>query len=153
MEKGTRPEPSDCLPADFICSHLKRFEEGASKFMLSDNLAAFGIGQRDGTTFVFPSSELETLMTNVDGDRTMLEKSLRLPDGYFSAYAVVRVDIPEPGGYGLRLPSGNEAGANDQWLPGGFLPRGMPEAVIDGAEVPTNEYVVTDMFKKEGNEV
>ncbi|WP_431802057.1 hypothetical protein [Microbacterium sp. bgisy203] len=32
---------------------------------------------------------------------------------------------------GLRIPTGNEAGANDHWIPGGYLPTGIREAVID----------------------
>mgnify|MGYP002651150812 CR=1 FL=1 len=32
---------------------------------------------------------------------------------------------------GLRMPSGNELGANDQWVPGGFTSGGVPEATID----------------------
>jgi len=50
----------------------------------------------------------------------------------------------------LRMPSGNEAGANDQWLPGGLLPDGMPEAVIDGGEIPPDGYRVTDLPISEG---
>lgn len=31
----------------------------------------------------------------------------------------------------LRMPSGNESGVNELWLPGGKLPNGKLEAVID----------------------
>jgi hypothetical protein len=64
-----------------------------------------------------------------------LEQALGLPQGYFDTEGLVRVDVPDPAEYDLRIPSGNEAGTNDQWLPGGFLPTGMPEAVIDGADI------------------
>ena len=36
----------------------------------------------------------------------------------------------------LRIPSGNEGGANDQWIPGGFTSGGVPEAVVDLSEAP-----------------
>lgn len=148
IEKGSRPDPAEYLPSDYIQHHLERFDDGATRFMTADNLDAFGIGQRDGTTFVFPRSELDSLMESTGGDRSRLEQALGLPDGYFSSYDVVRVDIPDPRNYELRMPSGNEAGANDKWIPGGFLPEGMPEAVIDGAKVPRDDIVVTDLSTK-----
>lgn len=147
MDKGSRPDPADYLSPEYVERHLERFDEGATRFMTADNLEAFGIGQRDGTTFVFPRSELDSLMESTGGDRSRLEQALGLPDGYFSTYEVVRVDIPDPRSYDLRMPSGNEAGANDKWIPGGFLPEGMPEAVIDGAEVPSDGLIVTDLSK------
>ncbi|MGY4708097.1 WXG100-like domain-containing protein [Mycolicibacterium sp. CBM1] len=145
MDKGSRPDPAEYLPPAYIEEHLQRFDEGASRFTTADNLEAFGIGQRDGTTFVFPRSELDSLMESTGGDRSRLEQALGLPEGYFSTYAIVRVDIPDPCIYELRMPSGNEAGANDRWIPGGFLPEGMPEAVIDGARVPPGELIITDL--------
>ena len=33
---------------------------------------------------------------------------------------------------GLSIPSGNEGGTDEKhWVPGGYLPSGIPEAVID----------------------
>lgn len=116
--------------------------------MLNDTFEDFGIGQRDGTTFVFPTSKVDELMESTRGDPTALEKALGLPGGYFKDN-VIRVDIKDPQHYNLRVPSGNEAGANKLWLPGGFLPRGMPEAVIDGAEVPPED-VVREDFPQQG---
>lgn len=31
----------------------------------------------------------------------------------------------------LRMPRGNEAGANEAWIPGGYLPERIPEAVLN----------------------
>lgn len=145
MDKGTRPDPSEYLPQEFIEHHLERFDDGASRFMTAEALGDYGIGHRDGTTVVFPTRELENLMEVTGGDRRALEQALGLPDGYFETDGVVRVDVAEPKNFDLRIPSGNEAGANDQWIPGGFLPTGMPEAVIDGADVPAGDLTVTDL--------
>ncbi|KUH81290.1 MULTISPECIES: hypothetical protein [unclassified Mycobacterium] len=144
-EKGSRPDPSEYLTPEYIEEHLRFFEDGASRFMTADNLRDYGIGQRDGTTFVFPTSELDALMNETAGDRRALERALGLPEGYFESYEVVRIDIPDPENHGLRIPSGNEAGANDQWIPGGLLPQGMPEAVVDGRDIPDDDYLVTDI--------
>jgi len=37
----------------------------------------------------------------------------------------------------IRIPSGNEAGANNQWVPGGYTNGGVPEAVMDFSHKPT----------------
>ncbi|MGE2715206.1 hypothetical protein ACQI4L_14195 [Mycolicibacterium litorale] len=145
MEKGSRPDPSEYLPQEFIEHHLAKFDDGASRFMTTEALEDFGIGHRDGTSFVFPTRELENLMEATGGDRRALEQVLGLPDGYFDTDGVVRVDVPDPSSFDLRIPSGNEAGANEQWIPGGFLPTGMPEAVIDGADVPPGDLTITDL--------
>ena len=42
------------------------------------------------------------------------------------------------------MPDGNELGANEQWIPGGYTGGGIPEATID--QVPLDKLVVTDLF-------
>lgn len=152
MEKGTRPDPSDYLPQEFIDHHLDKFEGGATRFMVSDNFDLYGIGQRDGTTFVMPTDEVDGLMKSTGGDPRAMEKALGLPEGYFAEYDVIRVDVADPQGFDLRMPSGNEAGANEQWIPGGFLPQGISEAVIDGRNVPRDDIIITDMDWLDGGE-
>jgi hypothetical protein len=143
MEKGTRPDPREYLSPEYIEHHLEHFSDGGTRFMLEENLDKYGIGQRDGTTFVFPTSEIDSLITK--GDFAAVERALGLPDGYFKDFHVIRVDIPDPENYNLRMPSGNEAGANEYWLPGGLLPEGMPEAVVDGSGVPPEDLTVIDL--------
>jgi hypothetical protein len=144
MEKGARPDPSEYLPQEYIQHHLEQFDKGGTRFMLKDTFDDFGIGQVDGTTFVFPSSEIDALMEATKGDSRALEQALGLPDGYFKDN-VIRVDIQDLEPYNFRIPSGNEAGANAKWLPGGLLPQGMPEAVIDGSKVPLEDLTVNDL--------
>ncbi|PKI89915.1 hypothetical protein CW368_12180 [Actinomycetales bacterium SN12] len=134
MPKGTRPDPASYLPAKYIADHLANFDGGSTRFMLKDNLIDYGIGQRDGTTFVMPTQHVDDLMKAAGDDSRVLEQMLGLPRGYLKQ-GVVRVDIPADRAAGLRMPSGNEAGANELWIPGGKLPTGLPEAVIDGSTV------------------
>jgi hypothetical protein len=75
------------------------------------------------------------------GDIRKLEELLGLNRGDLGE-APVRVDIPEP--TGLRMPSGNEPGANEFWLPGGYTSGGLPEAVID--QVPINNAIVSRIY-------
>jgi hypothetical protein len=76
-----------------------------------------------------------------------MENELGLPEGFLDSNTIVRIDIADPEAYNLRIPSGNEAGANDQWIPGGFLPDGAPEGVVDGGDIPPDDYSVTNVFE------
>jgi filamentous hemagglutinin len=78
-----------------------------------------------------------------------MEQALGLPEGFFDNGAV-RVDIPLSGSEGLRIPSGNEAGASDQWIPGGNLPTGISEAVIDVGGLDSARYSLSTLSQMEG---
>ena len=151
MGRGNRPDPSEYLSQEFIGNHLGKFDDGATRFMISKNYDMYGIGQRDGTTFVMPTNEVNALIQAADGDPIALAKSLGMPEDFFLSDDVIRVDVPDPQSYQLRMPSGNEAGANDYWLPGGFLPDGVSEAVIDGGVVPKDDLKITDLPDMKGN--
>lgn len=143
--KGDAPDPGDYLDADYIDQHLARFDDGASRIYFSDALHTYGPGQRDHTTFVFPTSELQKILDETGGDAHQIADRLGIEPQYFH----VDNDLTKPIKdveirnfspdelSGLRMPSGNEAGANDGWIPGGYLPTGVPEAVIDVPESAT----------------
>ena len=58
-----------------------------------------------------------------------------------STNPMARVDFPRPRELNVRVPRGTEAGANSQWMPGGYLPRGQLEAVFGlGAAKPGGLY-------------
>ncbi|WP_240056243.1 hypothetical protein [Pseudomonas silesiensis] len=57
----------------------------------------------------------------------------------------VRIDIPTPDKLGLRIPSGNETGAKQFWLPGGKLPDGNFEAVIDAGKISSELFQTTPL--------
>lgn len=143
-EKGLRPDPASYLPPSYVNQHLAQFDDGATRFMTQSNLDKYGLGQRDGTAFVMPKSEVDALVQQTGGDPRAMEDALGLPAGFFDN-GVVRVDVASPDESGLRMPSGNEAGANDQWFPGGKLPGGFSEGVIDVKDLGPNEYTVSDI--------
>ncbi|MFE8070090.1 RHS repeat-associated core domain-containing protein [Marinobacteraceae bacterium S3BR75-40.1] len=141
MSKGDRPkDPSTYLSEGFIASHLNRFSGGASFLMPKWALDEFGrefVGRPDGQ-FVMPSSEVDQVLRNSDGEMAKVEEELGIPEGQWQDTDFVRIDVPSPEKHGLRMPTGNEEGANDEWLPGGQLPTGHSEAVID--PVPKGSY-------------
>lgn len=81
-----------------------------------------------GTRCVMPSSVADELIQAAGGDIAKFEQFLGLPPGSLGDNPV-RVGIPDPSG--LRMPSGNEIGTNDDWYPGGYTSGGTPEAVIN----------------------
>ncbi len=145
--KGIRPDPSEYLSPEYIESHLEKFTDGATRFMPESNLEKYGIAQRDGTSFVIPKNEADAMIEATVGDPRAIENELGLPEGFLDSNNIVRIDIADPEAFHLRMPSGNEAGANDQWIPGGQLPNGASEAVVDGGDIPPDDYTVTDVFK------
>jgi len=69
-------------------------------------------------------------VAKTQGDPRALEEALGLPEGPLENGAL-RIDFPSPLSHGGRIPSGNEAGANEWWQPGGKVPGGGSEIVID----------------------
>ena len=95
----------------------------------------------DGGTFVLPFSLADDLLKKAGGDISKLEELLGLPSGDLGKHPV-RIDVPNP--TGLRMPSGNERGANAQWIPGGYTSGGVMEAVIDSPS--PGQYMVNPIW-------
>lgn len=99
--------------------------------------APTGTAGPPGGTFVMPSSVADDLIAQAGGDISKLEKLLSLAPGSLGT-SPVRIDVKNLGN--IRIPSGNELGANSQWLPGGNTGGGIPEATITSPEL--GEYIV-----------
>jgi len=137
--KGERPDPSTYMSQTEIDAHLTQFEGGVTKIKAS---APSGIEGPPGGTFVMPKAEADRLIAEAGGDVRQLEKLLGLKSGDLGA-SPVRVDIDNPSG--LRMPSGNEIGANSMWVPGGRTAGGIWEATIN--PVPASQYQVTSIYE------
>ncbi|GLS24774.1 hemagglutinin repeat-containing protein [Marinibactrum halimedae] len=143
--KGQRPDPSTYFPDGQVDEHLTDFEEGVTKFVTEGNYKKYGIAQRDGTSFVLPKGEGDNLLNAANGDPRALESALGLPDNFLEGNTLLRVDVSNPKELNLRVPSGNEAGTNSQWLPGGKLPDGNREAIIDAQDIPPENISVKEL--------
>lgn len=122
---GQRPDPSTYLSSEYITKHLAQFDDGVSK--ITRKLPTDSIGPPGGT-FVMPTSVADDIILRAGGNIQKLEELLSLNPGDLGAKPV-RIDISNP--KGLRMPSGNELGANNKWIPGGFNAAGKAEAIID----------------------
>ncbi len=139
MAKGSRPNPNTYLEADYISQHLSKFDGGVTK--IAANAPTSSVGPPTGGTFVLPKSQADNLIAQAAGNPRKLEELLGLDSGILGN-SPVRLDINNP--TGLRMPDGNEFGANTNWIPGGKTSGGILEATVD--QIPLNEIVVNSIF-------
>ena len=144
IPKGKRPAPETYLKRRYIRRHLKNFKAGASCIVSKELLERYhgdSIGKADNSQFIMMKSEMDSVLMRSHGDLSRIEHELGIPAGAWRHRVLVRIDIPKPKKLKLRMPSGNEIGANVLWLPGGLLPTGYKEAVID--RIPKGRYKAT----------
>ncbi|MFN0200684.1 MAG: hypothetical protein ACKVTZ_04155 [Bacteroidia bacterium] len=141
--KGSRPNPSEYLAASYLAEHSEAFKVGAAYLVPKSVLDKYGrklLGRPDGQ-FVMSNAQMNQLMSDCKGSLSYVETQLGIPAGSWAGKEIVRIDIPDPNSLHFRMPTGNEGGANNLWLPGGKLPTGFWEAVID--PIPEGKYYET----------
>lgn len=144
--KGERPAPETYLSKKYIKDHLKKFRNGISIVTGLDSfekyiLHADKIGREDNTCFVMPKKFCDQLEKEAGGNVAIWEKKLSFDPGYFvNQGGLVRIDILDFKDLNLRIPDGNEAGANEYWLPGGYTVGDTPEAITN--RIPKTRIIV-----------
>ena len=133
--KGSRPDPVTYLGTDYVAEHLGRFEDGVVRFGSRKALAQYGTLGPDGG-FVMSKLELDDLLDEAKGDLRIIESRLGLDQGYLDGDDVMVILIEDPKPFNLRMPDGNEGGANEYWIPGGKTSGGVSEAVMDFSGKP-----------------
>ncbi|SAL06746.1 hypothetical protein AWB78_08225 [Caballeronia calidae] len=132
MPKGSRPDPKKYLSEVDFSNHRKSFKNGAS-FLVPNPLAKKYfpsvdslVGRPDGQ-FAIAADDMTRLIFETGGDIGKIEKKLGIPVGSWKGTILVFTtkSVVEP-----KIPSGNESGTNEEWIPGGLLPGGVREAVI-----------------------
>lgn len=147
IPKGERPDPATYLDRKYMKRHLHRFQDGVSFVMGLDNyvmyvLARKSIGREDNSCFVMPKSVCDEIAKAGKGKISVYEQALGFEPGYFQGHGgLVRIDVIDVADLHIRIPSGNEAGANSWWVPGGYTSGGVPEAVSD--LIPKSRIIVT----------
>lgn len=147
IPKGERPDPATYLDKKYMKRHLNQFRDGVSFVMGLDNyvmyvLARKSIGREDNSCFVMPKSVCDEIAKAGKGKISVYEEALGFEPGYFQGHGgLVRIDVIDVADLHIRIPSGNEAGANSWWVPGGYTSGGVPEAVSD--LIPKSRIIVT----------
>lgn len=71
---------------------------------------------------------------------------LGFDEGHFAkGGGLVRIDVEDIADLNLRIPNGNEYGANSHWIPGGYTDGGVPEAVSDLIPNLPDRVVITEL--------
>ncbi|WP_210083999.1 hypothetical protein [Mycobacterium sp. OAE908] len=151
-EKGERPEPGTYLPPEYIAEHLKSFDDGASRIVLRDAYEDYGIGKPDPgrTEYVLTSDSAREMIVDAAGDPVRLAERLGIPEDQLSGTSLVMIEFHPTDAYQPIMPSGNEWGTNTQWLPGGRLPHGDLEAVVNTEGLVKGiDYTVIDIITGE----
>lgn len=149
-ENGFRDPPETYLPKRYIDNHLSKFDEGGSYLVRTKTLDDWGrdtLGRPDGQ-FIMPKGEMDNLLSRTGGRTDLIENELGIPPGSWNkpGETLSRIDIHDPRGLDLRMPSGNESGANPLWMPGGKLPGGGSEAVVN--QIKLGQYTETIIGSK-----
>jgi hypothetical protein len=148
IPKGKRPDPSNYLKWRYRHRHQRNFRRGASFLTKKQVLDKYGraiLGRQDGL-FVMCKKEMDDLIHKANGQLSYVETELGIPSGIWKNAEIIRIDIRKPKKLKLRLPSGNETGANELWIPGGKLPNGYLESVIN--PVSEGKYTETTIILK-----
>jgi hypothetical protein len=151
-EKGERPDPGTYLPPEYISEHLKSFDHGASRIVLRDAYEEYGIGKPDPgrSEFVLTSENARAMIVEAAGDPVRLAERLGIPEDQLSGNSLVMIEFHPTDAYQPIMPSGNEWGANPQWLPGGRLPHGDLEAIVNTENLVNGvDYTVIDILTGE----
>lgn len=140
--KGSRKAPSTYLDQSYIDNHLAKFDEGSSRIVNKADYNEYGVGKPDEgmTEFVFPKSEMDEILSLPNAEKA---KKLGIPESQLDG-ELVRIDFKSTDK--IDMPSGNEFGANDQWIPGGKTNGGVSEAVVKTEGMQLNvDYTVNDL--------
>ncbi len=146
--KGTRPDPSSYLSQEYIDTHLAQFDDGVSVIQTewaysrySETNGFVGVPD-DNSLFVMPKNYCDDVIARANGNISIIERELGFPEGYFSdGGGLIRIDAPNTSELNIRIPSGNETGANKLWIPGGKTSGGVPEAITN--TIPLKDTTIT----------
>ena|GEM_PF-812434 len=147
MPHGKRPKNTNrYLKKRYSDQHLQQFHGEASYLMTGDAYRDYAkgkpfVGRPDGQ-FISTTTDIDGVLSRSKGDVALIEKELGIepgPYGWQGKGGIVRVNIQNPEKFNLRIPNGNESGANKLWEPGGFVPGGSAEAVVD--QIPASNII------------
>ena len=135
MPKGKRPDPSTYLSEEYILGHLSQFNNGAAYILPKNDYDLYyrgtpKIARKDGTLFVTSKNYLNHILQQAQGNLDYVERALGYQSNSLVSGRFVIININNPQRYGVTVPSGNEVGANSEWIPGGYTSGGVPEAVV-----------------------
>jgi len=137
-------------PRTGIRMHIESFRNGGSSLVTRRTYNDYmkntdKLGYPDNSMFIARKDFIDKVISEANGDISVLEKRLGFPSGHFAkGGGMVRVDINNPLLHNARMPSGMEMGANQYFKWGGYTSGGVPELVVD--QVPNTDACRTITF-------
>ncbi len=127
----TSPELANPL----VRNHLEMFRNGGSKLVTKSYYDLFIEGAEyvgyNNELWLTTSKAMDDLLETTGGDYLLIKERLGTVHWPANPEPLYRIDVYNPLLHNGRLPTGLEDAANSAWLPGGYLPGGQPELVID----------------------
>jgi PAAR domain protein len=134
IPKGQRPAPSTYLSSGYIQQHLAKFEkEGGAFIVVKSWIEKGSYKEFPIRKFVMLNDDMETIIRKYrqSKDISIIEKALGYKKGDLQG---LEDDLylfkVEGSNFKFEMPSGNEIGTNDLWIPGGKTSGGYREAVL-----------------------
>ena len=152
IRKGERPAPETYLKTRYIKEHLAKFEGEVSCLSFEKSVNTYGQIGRDDGLFIMPKIEMDKLLQRTGKNISQIENELGIPEGSWSSKLhqgdkLIRVDIKINTHSKLRIPSGNEIGADELlWIPGGKTLGGFSEAIIEPIKVKNTNIYTTQII-------
>lgn len=127
---GSRPAVSTYMSAAQQARHLANFDGGIVRVTSRTAVGTHGtLGPPGG--FVTSVRDFRAIMAEAKGDLGVVERRLGLDRGTLGKNDTLIAVIDRADAPSLRLPTGNEGGANTRWTPGGYTSQNTVEAVMD----------------------
>ena len=128
--RGARPPVSSYMSASQRATHLAAFDGGIVRITSRSAVTRYGtLGPAGG--FVTSAKDFSRIVKEAGGDLKIVEQRLGLIEGTLKDGDTLIAYVKRENATGLRVPDGNEAGANDKWVPGGYTSGNVVEAVMD----------------------
>lgn len=128
--RGARPAVDTYMTAQQQALHLASFDDGIVRVTSRSAIDDHGtLGPPGG--FVTSAREFDAIAREANGNLAVIEQRLGLNPGTLRDDNTVIALIDRADAPSLRVPTGNEGGANEKWVPGGYTSGNVIEAVMD----------------------
>jgi hypothetical protein len=148
--KLSRPPYTDYLQQAYVDAHISTFDNEGGAFLAPKSWVENGnyvkFPPRKYVLLQSEMDKIEEMFIKAGRDPAIFEKALSLEPGSLKGEELFIFKV-EKGKYKFDMTTGNEAGANPYYEPGGFTAGGYKEAVWLGSETITHNKSIADLLK------
>ena len=93
------------------------------------------LGYPDNSQYVMVESEAFEILEKYDYNFRAVCNQLGVPERWWADQKIYLIKIEREKAQNLRMPSGNEAGTDKDWIPAGYHKNGFSQAVINTVNI------------------